>query len=620
MTEERGAWGSQLQYTLTVAGYVIGLGNLWRFPMLAFRHGGGAFLVPYVFCSLLCGMPLLFLELSIGQFTKLGPSKAFYVFRPAFQGIGWAMACVANMTCIYYNVIVAWCMIYIYFIVTGRTEAISSCGNPWNVASDRYCFSHINNEKCRKEQNLQLYFNGTCINGSLPVASHLTISASEQFFENYVLERSPSIDEFGGMNWKMLGCLGLAWLITGLALLHGVKLMGRLSYITSTVPYLIMAAFFIRAITLPGSERGIRFYLTEPAWENVFKFATWRDALNQICYSLGLGFGNLLSMASYNSIRHNCYRDACLFAFIDTFMSLFGGTTVFATLGVMSLQMDKEISEVVAEGQSLAFIAYPEAIIRLPLPWLWSFLFFFMIFLIGVSSQYAMAEGVATSFFDQFPQARQHRHLVVFAVCAFDFAIGILMCTRAGIYYFTLFNDYSASFGLCAAILAEVFMILISYGLKRWRSDMRLMFREPSTWLGRWFGPLGHMIDYNWLLVSPIVLMCTSALIIYGMFSGTSTYGNGADMYSFPTWTKFVGWTLGIIPAVMLPLFYAYNAYYFRVLGKPQSELFRTQPGHPTHLAETNAPKSSASVSDSSSTRCSDSFSLEQLEAKKCRS
>ncbi|CAJ0957116.1 unnamed protein product, partial [Mesorhabditis belari] len=587
-TSNRGEWGSQLQFTLAVAGYVIGLGNIWRFPALAYNHGGGAFLVPYVTCSLLCGMPLLFLELCIGQYTQLGPSKAFYVFRPAFQGIGWAMACIANLTCIYYNVIVAWSMVYLFYILTGQNDSISVCANEWNRKSGQYCVSYIEDQKCLQTQNLTYYFNGTCHNETMkiyvestPEYLNRTMSAVEQFFENHVLERSSGINEIGSFNWKVAVSLFIAWAITALTILYGVQFLGKMAYVTSTVPYVIMVAFFIRAITLEGSEIGIRYYLTEPQWEYVLKLDTWRAALNQICYSLGLGFGNLLSLASYNPIRHNCYRDAMLFAFIDTAMSVFGGTTVFATLGVLSQQQGKPISRVVQEGTSLAFIAYPETISRLPWPAFWSFCFFLTIFLIGVGSQCAMAEGVTTSFLDQFPTARKHRILIVIGVCLFDFLVGLIICTGAGIYWFTLFNNYSASFGLCIAILAEVYMILVSYGVRRWRDDMSAMFDKPRTIFGKIFGPVGSFMKINWMFISPLMLFLVSIMIIKSMFADDDVYGRDTFVHIFPYWSKIVGCILGILPALMLPIFFFYNVHYFKKLGKPFSELFEIQEGHP---------------------------------------
>jgi SNF family Na+-dependent transporter len=136
-------------------------------------------------------------------------------------------------------------------------------------------------------------------------------------------------------------------------------------------------------------------------------FKTWRAASTHVCYTLAIGFGGLLSLSSFNKHTHNCYRDAFIITMADGLNSLFSGTAVFAVLGkyfkyceiynnivlgFMSKQLDKSIDTVIESGTGLIFIAYPEAISRMPMPYLWGFLFFFMLFLLGVASQFGMAE------------------------------------------------------------------------------------------------------------------------------------------------------------------------------------------------------------------------------------
>ncbi|OWF34591.1 Sodium- and chloride-dependent glycine transporter 1 [Mizuhopecten yessoensis] len=84
--QPRQAWGSQIEFILTCVGYAVGLGNVWRFPYLCFKNGGGAFLIPYVICLLLVGIPIFYLELSLGQFASLGPLKVWTI-NPALKGL-----------------------------------------------------------------------------------------------------------------------------------------------------------------------------------------------------------------------------------------------------------------------------------------------------------------------------------------------------------------------------------------------------------------------------------------------------------------------------------------------------------------------------------------------------
>ena len=86
MPEERETWGSTVSFILACIGYAVGLGNIWRFPYLAYKSGGGAFLVPYFVMLLLCGIPLLYMELAVGQYTRRGPIGALGKICPILKG------------------------------------------------------------------------------------------------------------------------------------------------------------------------------------------------------------------------------------------------------------------------------------------------------------------------------------------------------------------------------------------------------------------------------------------------------------------------------------------------------------------------------------------------------
>ncbi|CAJ0943045.1 unnamed protein product [Ranitomeya imitator] len=131
---ERELWANKADYLLSMVGYGVGLGNVWRFPYLCFKHGGGAFLIPYVIMLALAGLPLFFLECSIGQFGSLGPI-AIWRMVPLFQGIGVTMVLISGLVTIYYNVIVAYSLYYLF--------ASFNSYLPWSQ-----CF-HWADSKCR---------------------------------------------------------------------------------------------------------------------------------------------------------------------------------------------------------------------------------------------------------------------------------------------------------------------------------------------------------------------------------------------------------------------------------------------------------------------------------------
>ncbi|XP_035214441.1 sodium- and chloride-dependent glycine transporter 2-like [Stegodyphus dumicola] len=107
----RGNWGSKWEFLLSCVGLSVGIGNVWRFPYLAYEHGGGAFLIPYLLMLLLAGKPLYFMELAFGQFAGLGP-LAIWSCLPIAKGIGYAMVTISLVICVYYNVIVCYTVFY----------------------------------------------------------------------------------------------------------------------------------------------------------------------------------------------------------------------------------------------------------------------------------------------------------------------------------------------------------------------------------------------------------------------------------------------------------------------------------------------------------------------------
>uniref|UniRef100_A0A914PER7 Transporter n=1 Tax=Panagrolaimus davidi TaxID=227884 RepID=A0A914PER7_9BILA len=133
--EERKQFGSSLQFILSCIGYAVGLGNIWRFPMLAYENGGGSFMIPYLTCSFMIGFPMLYLELSLGQYSQSGPATVYGKMRPYAQGLGWGMAITSLLVSIYYNVIVSWVLVFIVTIFMGESRNWALCENYWNDQS-----------------------------------------------------------------------------------------------------------------------------------------------------------------------------------------------------------------------------------------------------------------------------------------------------------------------------------------------------------------------------------------------------------------------------------------------------------------------------------------------------
>ncbi|VDO41881.1 unnamed protein product [Haemonchus placei] len=366
----RGAWSNQIQFVLTCIGFSVGLGNIWRFPAMAYENGGAAFLIPYLTCSVLVGLPCLYLEFFIGQSTQSGPSKAFWYCMPALQGVGWTMSLLSLLTGCYYNLVVAWCLRYIFDVITFQSSKWTTCNNYWNSDSE-FC-QHSIQSLIQTVPFINLSMDR--IHSDKPITGSPGPETENSHFRHRLFNMSATMDQYGMFNWEMFVALLIAWIITCLSIIKGVSVIGKISFLTATLPYVIIVIMFIRGVTMDGAKTGIDYYLLKPD----MSAGLYEDLPPFLHFSLEIGFGGLLALASYNKKDHNCFRDAIIVILCDSLMSIIGGVAVFSTLGSLSKSTGKPID---------VLFSY-DAISTMPVPELFAFLFFFMLFLLGISSQF----------------------------------------------------------------------------------------------------------------------------------------------------------------------------------------------------------------------------------------
>ncbi|XP_010014148.1 PREDICTED: sodium- and chloride-dependent GABA transporter 3-like, partial [Nestor notabilis] len=238
---ERGHWNNKVEFVLSVAGEIIGLGNVWRFPYLCYKNGGGAFLIPYVVFFICCGIPVFFLETALGQFTSEGGITCWRKVCPLFEGIGYATQVIEAHLNVYYIIILAWAIFYLFNCFTTELPW-ATCGHEWNT------------ENCVEFQKLNM---SNCSQLSLQNAT----SPVMEFWERRVLAISDGIEHIGNLRWELALCLLAAWTICYFCIWKGTKSTGKVVYVTATFPYIMLMILLIRGVTLPGASEGIKFYL-----------------------------------------------------------------------------------------------------------------------------------------------------------------------------------------------------------------------------------------------------------------------------------------------------------------------------------------------------------------------
>ncbi|XP_013384850.1 sodium- and chloride-dependent glycine transporter 1 isoform X2 [Lingula anatina] len=554
----RGNWSGRLDFFLSCIGYAVGLGNIWRFPYICYRNGGGAFLIPYCIFLLLCGMPLVFLEIAYGQFCSQSPTGVWKL-SPMFKGIGWGMVIVSGIVCIYYNIIITWTL---YYLLMSFQAVLpwSHCNNDWNDENCALWHKRSPNATNHTHQGpldplldgagvVRLMGNLTA-NSSASYWMHYGVdgtnstnvtiqreSPSEQYWQNHVLELSEGIENIGPIRWQLLLCLIFAWVMIFLCLCKGVKSSGKVVYVTATFPYLVLIILLVRGVTLPGSMEGIKYYLI-PKWEKLLSFKVWAEAAGQIFYSVGAAWGAMITFASYNRFQNNCLRDAIIVPLLNEGTSIFAGFVIFSIIGFMAQETGRTVDAVITQGPGLAFVVYPGALAKLPISPMWAVLFFLMLLTVGVDSQFGMFETMTSAFVDEYPHfLRKRKTLFIAATCFVQFLLGIVIVTKGGIYILQIMDWYSSTYSLMVFSFMECIVVAYVYGVDRFYEDIELMIgRKPPI-----------LYKYSWLFVTPAVILF---IFVATFFQHESvTYGD----YHYPAWAIVLGWLLALCSILPIP-------------------------------------------------------------------
>ena len=313
-------------------------------------------------------------------------------------------------------------------------------------------------------------------------------------------------------------------------------------YFTALYPFVVLIIFFGYGLTLDGSSDGIHYYLTR----NITKLGeidVWVDATTQIFYSLGVAFGNLITLSSYSKFRNNVQRDAVLVSLINCGTSFLAGFCVFSVLGFMAKQENKDISEVVTSGSALAFITYPTAVLQMPVSPLWSFFFFSMLFTLALSSLFPTVETITTAIIDQF-SLRHKKHYVTLGVCTTMFLGGLSMCTNGGYYMFDLFDQVCGSWNILLIALIEVMIVAWLYGGNRFIDDILKM----EIWMPK-------LLQYYWKLCWCFITPIAMIFLLIMNFIGKKPlrYGKPLDDIEYPAGIQALAWLIPIACVMLIP-------------------------------------------------------------------
>ncbi|XP_060080136.1 sodium- and chloride-dependent glycine transporter 2-like [Ylistrum balloti] len=535
-------WSSRKEFIISLLGYSLGLTDIWRVPYLTYRNGGGAFLIPYIFFMLVCGIPLYFLEIMTSQFSGKGTWRV-WDFCPLFRGFGIAFLIINWIVAAYTMLHKPWIIEYIIASFSAKLPW-TSCDNAWNTPACVHSGQSLaSNITVNATYNLTTYMS---VNSSSPepgmfgdnVTILIPMSSVEEFWNYKVLDISSGLDDIGRLNWKyllyLLGCHVIIWL----SLVRSIQSIGKMMYVTAIAPVVLTIVIWIRALTLEGSTTGMAYFIT-PDFERLTHSEVWIEAAFMAFYTLGPAWGGLAMYGSHNKFTDNCFRDAIISTVMTVCYGLLNGLVIFSVIGVLSHESNVPINKVITSGGfSLGFVAYPQAITYFPLPQIWAVLFFIVLLLPGLDCQTTLMEPVLCVLEENFPTTIGRRRIpLLTGLTIFTFICGIPLATQAGVYMFQLIDWYTATWSVLLIAVTESILFAWVYGGDRLSRDAMLM-------LGR---PLPVFVRIATAFVMPIIL---TFLVVVSIFKyKPPTYGT----YEYPDYARSIGWCFSM--ASIVPIF-----------------------------------------------------------------
>ncbi|MGB3605130.1 MAG: sodium-dependent transporter [Gordonia sp. (in: high G+C Gram-positive bacteria)] len=439
---ERDTWTSNRGFILAAIGSAVGLGNIWRFPGVAYESGGGAFLIPYLIALVTAGIPILFLDYAIGHRFRAAPPLAFRrLFRKA-EALGWFQIGILFVISCYYAVIIAWSLSFFYF----------SFGTKWG--DDTAAF----------------------------------------FTDEYLhlpKEVGVSSDLVAGVAWP----LAAVWVAIVVVLALGVsKGIEKLNVIGIPLLVLGFGALVIRAVTLPGASDGLNALFT-PDWAALRDLNVWIAAYSQIFFSMSIAFGIMIAYASFQRRKANMTSSGLVVGFANSSFEILAGIGVFSALGFLAHQQGIAVDELEGiSGPILSFVTFPAVISQMPGSALFGALFFGSLVIAGFTSLISLVLGVSVALQEKFGLTQRTAALTVGIVCgAVSFG---LFSTATGLYTLDTVDQFANNIGIVASAIAMC--VLVEFTFRNnggWASrsidELRGHLNAVSTFrVGAWWVPL----------------------------------------------------------------------------------------------------------------------------------
>lgn len=366
--EKRESLSSRLGFILLSAGCAIGIGNVWRFPYITGQYGGGFFVLIYLVCLLLLGIPILTMEYAVGRASRTSILPAFKKLeKPGTKWHIWGYFAMAGnyVLLFFYSIVSGWILYYAYKMFTGA-------------------------------------FQGT--------GTEVTAAAEKTFND---MMASPGI---------LITCMLIVVAITAVICSIGLqKSVEKVTKVIMLILLILMVVLGIRSLTLDGAARGLAFYL-KPNMESIQEngiFNVFYAALNQSFFTLSVGMGGMEIYGSYIDRKNTLGGEAVIVTVLDTFVAIVAGLIIFPACYAFGIAPDS--------GPKLIFQTLPPIFAEMPGGRLWGSLFFLFLFFAALSTMIGVFENDQAFLIDLKGMKRKTAGLIngiVIAVMSVPCALG----------------------------------------------------------------------------------------------------------------------------------------------------------------------------------------------------
>ncbi len=481
----RDKWASRSAFILASIGSAVGLGNAWRFPGLAARHGGGAFLLVYVIAMLILGIPLLQMEIALARRVRKGAPGTMRAVCKKAEPVGWIAVSNGIVISVYYAVVFAW--VIVMFLLSYKFAGFTRA--PDGAAQ----------------------------------ASGLWLK---------VIKTTGTTAGYGTIAWPVVGCLVIAWAAAYWCIRNGSASVGKVVKYTVSLPVLCLLILAIRGFTMPGAMAGLQ-KLFVPDWSALGDSTLWVDAIGQVFYSLSVAMAIMFAYGSFLDKDSNVAADSFIIAFSDFIISVLAGIVMFTTMAGTGM-----LDNMTASGISTAFIVYPQAIVLLTgspiVNALFAYVFYFCLITLAIDSLFSIVEGASTAISDKF---RLDKKKTTRTMVLIYFVVGLFFCTGAGLAWLDIVDNFVNSYTLVLTGVLEAVAVGWFFKTRKALDEINRNakgFKMPAGWF-----------LFSVRFVIPIILFALFVWNLVTLFRGGGIYGAG-DGYSLAA-NLIGGWLLIVL-------------------------------------------------------------------------